>query len=148
MRNPIASLLLAVMPLVALAATPQTAVLDVQNMTCALCPVTVKKSLEQVSGVSQARIDFAKKTATVTFDADKTNASALVKGNYRRRLSLHGAQVTALRNSSRCSNARSAGTPGRSSCRRTPASSSTNASNAEPYCGRWPATASSALTAR
>jgi mercuric ion binding protein len=79
MRNPIASLLLAVMPLVALAATPQTAVLDVQNMTCALCPVTVKKSLEQVSGVSQARIDFAKKTATVTFDADKTNASALVK---------------------------------------------------------------------
>lgn len=80
MRNSIASLLLAVvMPSAALAATPQTAVLDVQNMTCELCPVTVKKSLEKVAGVSQARIDFAKKTATVTFDADKTNATALVK---------------------------------------------------------------------
>lgn len=79
MRNSIASLLLAAMPLAALAATPQTAVLDVQNMTCELCPVTVKKSLEKVAGVSQARIDFAKKTATVTFDADKTNAAALLK---------------------------------------------------------------------
>lgn len=79
MRHSIASLLLAVMPLATLAATPQTAVLDVQNMTCGLCPVTVKKSLEKVPGVSQARIDFGKKTATVTFDADKTNGAALVK---------------------------------------------------------------------
>ena len=31
------------------AATPQTAVLDVQNMTCSLCPVTVKKALEKVA---------------------------------------------------------------------------------------------------
>lgn len=79
MRNSTASLLLAITPLAALADTPQTAVLDVQNMTCGMCPVTVKKSLEKVPGVSQARIDFAKKTATVTFDADKTTASALVK---------------------------------------------------------------------
>jgi mercuric ion binding protein len=68
-----------VTPLIALGGAPQTAVLDVQNMACELCPVTVKKSLESVSGVSQARIDFAKKTATVTFDADKTNATAPVK---------------------------------------------------------------------
>jgi mercuric ion binding protein len=79
MRNFLAAALVALMPLAALAATPQTAVLDVQNMTCELCPVTVKKSLEKVPGVSQARIDFAKKTATVMFDADKTNATALVK---------------------------------------------------------------------
>ena len=79
MRIPLATLILALMPLAAPAATPQTAVLDVQNMTCNLCPVTVKKSLEQVPGVSQARIDFEKKTATVTFDADRTNAAALVK---------------------------------------------------------------------
>ena len=67
------------MPLAAFAATPQTAVLDLQNMTCALCQVTVKKSLEQVAGVSQARVDFTKKTAMVTFDADNTNATALAK---------------------------------------------------------------------
>lgn len=79
MRILLATALVALVPMAALAATPQTAVLDVQNMTCELCPVTVKKALEKVPGVSQARIDFAKKTATVTFDADKANAAALVR---------------------------------------------------------------------
>jgi periplasmic mercuric ion binding protein len=79
MRNLLAAVLVTLMPLAALAEPPQTAVLDIQNMTCGLCPVTVKKSLEKVAGVSQARVDFEKKTATVTFDADKTNAMALVK---------------------------------------------------------------------
>lgn len=79
MRNSLATLIVALLPFSAIAATPQTAVLDVQNMTCNLCPVTVKKSLEQVPGVSQAHIDFEKKTATVTFDADKTTATALIK---------------------------------------------------------------------
>ena len=79
MRNSLATLMVALMPFATLAATPMTTVLDVQNMTCNLCPVTVKKSLEQVPGVSQAQIDFEKKTATVTFDADKTTAAALVK---------------------------------------------------------------------
>lgn len=79
MRNLLSVALVALMPVLALAAPTQTAVLDVQNMTCGLCPVTVKKSLEMVAGVGQARIDFAKKTAIVTFDADKTNPTALVK---------------------------------------------------------------------
>ena len=79
MRNLLSAAVVTLVPLVALAAAPQTAVLDIQNMTCELCPVTVKKSLEKVAGVSQARIDFAKKTATVTFDADKTSATALTK---------------------------------------------------------------------
>lgn len=79
MRHTLAALLAALGPLAALAETPRTAVLDVQNMTCSLCPLTVKKSLEKVPGVSQAQIDFAAKTATVTFDADKTAKTALVK---------------------------------------------------------------------
>ena len=79
MRILLATALIALMPMAALAATPQTVVLDVQNMTCELCPVTVKKALEKVPGVSQARIDFAKKTATVTFDSDKSSATALVR---------------------------------------------------------------------
>jgi periplasmic mercuric ion binding protein len=79
MRRPLAALIVALLPLGALATSPQTTVLDVQNMTCALCPVTVKKSLENVPGVAQARIDFGKKTATVKFDAEKTTAAALVK---------------------------------------------------------------------
>lgn len=79
MRKSITSLLVALSPLDALAATPQTTTLHVQNMTCELCPITVKKSLERVPGVSQVRIDFAKKTATVTFDADQAQVSTLVK---------------------------------------------------------------------
>lgn len=79
MRNLLMATLVALVPTVTLADTLQTATLDVRNMTCELCPVTVKKSLEKVSGVSQARIDFAKKTATVTFDAEKTSTAALVK---------------------------------------------------------------------
>lgn len=65
-------------PLAAWAGTA-TAVLDVQNMTCSLCPVTVRKALEKVPGVAGAEIDFKHKTATVTFDADQVSAAALVK---------------------------------------------------------------------
>jgi periplasmic mercuric ion binding protein len=79
MRHSFVAALITLVPLVAFTAPPQTAVLDVQKMTCALCPVTVKKSLEKVPGVSQARVDFAKKTAIVTFDADKTSTTALTK---------------------------------------------------------------------
>ncbi len=42
--------------------------LDVQNMTCAVCPITVKKALEHVSGVQQVKVDYAGKSATVQFD--------------------------------------------------------------------------------
>lgn len=79
MRNLVATVLVALMPWAALAAPPQTAVLDVQNMTCALCPLTVKKSLEKVPGVSQVHVDYGQKTATVIFDADKTTTTALVQ---------------------------------------------------------------------
>lgn len=55
---------LAAFSLSALAAAPKTVTLDVKNMTCELCPITVKKSLEKVSGVSIVKVDFDKKTAT------------------------------------------------------------------------------------
>ena len=64
-------------PINALAGRAQTAVLDVQNMTCDVCPITVKKSLQSVSGVSDASIDFAKKTARVTYDPDKAKSDDL-----------------------------------------------------------------------
>ena len=67
-----------VLPFAALAADPKTAVLDVQNMTCSMCPITVKQALQKVPGVSEAKVDFEKKTASVRFDADKVGAAALV----------------------------------------------------------------------
>lgn len=81
MRTPLAYLLALSLwlPLAALAGTPRIAVLDVQNMTCSLCPITVKKSLQQVPGVAAAGVDFQHKTATVKYDADKVTTDALVK---------------------------------------------------------------------
>jgi periplasmic mercuric ion binding protein len=61
------------------AGTLQTVTLDVQNMTCAVCPITVKKALERVAGVTDAKVDFDKKTASVSFDPDKANLAALTK---------------------------------------------------------------------
>lgn len=70
---------LAALPLMAFAATPKTVTLDVKNMTCAVCPITVKKSLEKVSGVSAVKVDFDKKTAIVIYDPDKTRPEALTR---------------------------------------------------------------------
>jgi mercuric ion binding protein len=78
MRNILAALLIC-LPVSAFAATPQTAVLDVQNMTCSMCSITIHKALEKVPGVIAAKVDYDHKTATVKFDADKTNPPALVK---------------------------------------------------------------------
>lgn len=66
-------------PLAALAGTPQTVVLDMQNMTCSLCTVTVKKALEKVAGVANVQIDYNKRTATVKYDPDRASPATLVK---------------------------------------------------------------------
>ena len=63
----------------AFAGAPQTAVLDVQNMTCSLCPITVKKSLEAVPGVTDAKVNLGQRTATVKFDPDKASVATLIK---------------------------------------------------------------------
>lgn len=46
-------------------------------MDCPVCPITVKKALIKVSGVSQANVNFDRRQATVTFDDAKTNVEAL-----------------------------------------------------------------------
>lgn len=69
-------LLAAAMP--ALAAT-RTVTLDVPSMTCPVCPVTVKKALAAVPGVSRVDVVYAKREATVTYDGTKTTVSALTK---------------------------------------------------------------------
>ena len=64
---------------VAFAAPPKTAILAVENMTCGTCPITVKKALLRVPGVSSTSVDFDKKTATVIFDPDKATAAQLTQ---------------------------------------------------------------------
>lgn len=60
-------------------AASRTVMFDVQNMRCAVCPITVKKALEYVSGVHQVSIDYASKTATVQFDDSVTTADKLTE---------------------------------------------------------------------
>ncbi|RMU97091.1 hypothetical protein ALP20_200207 [Pseudomonas coronafaciens pv. coronafaciens] len=48
-------------------------------MTCAACPITVKKALTQVEGVTKTEVSFEKREAIVTFDDAKTNSEALTK---------------------------------------------------------------------
>ena len=55
----------------------QNVVLNVQNMTCSMCKYTIKKALSSVSGTENVSINFEDKTATVTFNPQKTNSSAL-----------------------------------------------------------------------
>jgi mercuric ion binding protein len=57
----------------------QSVMLDVQNMTCAMCPITIRKALQGVDGVQSAKVDFDSKTANVIFDPKKTNIENLIK---------------------------------------------------------------------
>jgi mercuric ion binding protein len=57
----------------------ETVVLDVKNMTCTFCPITVKKALQRVPGVTVAEVDLDKRTSRVTFDPERTSPAALTK---------------------------------------------------------------------
>jgi mercuric ion binding protein len=54
-------------------------VLSVPGMSCAACPITVKKSLRRVDGVIKADINLDSHIATVTFDDARTNIKALIQ---------------------------------------------------------------------
>lgn len=56
----------------------QAIILDVQNMSCGMCPITVRKALQNVNGVQSATVDFESKTAHVTFDPNKTDIETLI----------------------------------------------------------------------
>jgi mercuric ion binding protein len=60
-------------------AATQTVKLSVPGMTCAACPITVKKALSRVEGVSKTSVNLDKREAIVTFDDAKTNVQKLTK---------------------------------------------------------------------
>jgi mercuric ion binding protein len=57
----------------------QSVTLLVPTMNCPVCPITVKKALIKVAGVSTADVNFEKRQATVTFDDAKTSIEALTR---------------------------------------------------------------------
>ena len=58
-------------------AAERTVTLAVENMYCDSCPYIVKQSLAKVPGVEKVVVSFERKTATVTYDDQKTAPDAL-----------------------------------------------------------------------
>ncbi len=82
MKN-LKSSILVVVAMIALTApawaSEKTVTLNVSGMTCEACPITVKKALQEVPGVSKIDVLYEKKQVVVTFDDSKTNTDSLVK---------------------------------------------------------------------
>lgn len=72
----IASLILAV-NFAAAADGDQTATFDVEKMTCATCPIAVRKAMQRVNGVKEVNVDLDSKTAIVTYDDNVTTAAEI-----------------------------------------------------------------------
>jgi len=60
-------------------AASKTVTLSVPGMTCWACPITIKKALTELDGVTDTEVSFDKKEALVTFDDTKTSVSALIE---------------------------------------------------------------------
>ena len=63
-------------------AAVRTVTLSVPGMYCAVCPITMKKALEKVPGVTKVSASLEKKEAVVTFDDAKTSIRALENATF------------------------------------------------------------------
>ena len=63
-------------------AAEKTITLDVADMTCAACPITVKKALNKVAGVSKVNVSLERKQAVVTFDDSKAQLNTLLNATF------------------------------------------------------------------
>ena len=55
----------------------QTRSFSIEKMTCAACPLTVKKAMQGVDGVKTVDVDYDTKMAVVVFDPAATNADEI-----------------------------------------------------------------------
>jgi len=55
----------------------QSARFAVENMTCATCPITVRRAMMGVEGVKEVAVDYQAKTATARFDPTLTSIGAI-----------------------------------------------------------------------
>jgi mercuric ion binding protein len=60
-------------------AAQKTVTLAVPGMTCGACPITVKKALSRVEGVTRTEVDFDNKQAVVTFDDARVKVDQLTR---------------------------------------------------------------------
>ena len=55
----------------------QTVTFNIENMTCATCPITVRIAMQRVDGVQEVSVDLESNTATVIYDAAETTAAEI-----------------------------------------------------------------------
>jgi mercuric ion binding protein len=60
-------------------AAEQRVVLAVDNMTCASCPIVVKRILARVPGVRSVEVSYERKTATVAYDDRRVSVAELLE---------------------------------------------------------------------
>lgn len=56
----------------------RTVDLSVPGMTCPVCPITIKKSLEKVDGVKAVHVEYENKTTRVVYDDEATTVQRLL----------------------------------------------------------------------
>ncbi len=59
----------------------QEASFTVDKMSCATCPITVRKAMQRVDGVKEVNVDFDTKTATVLYDSILTDAKQIAEAS-------------------------------------------------------------------
>lgn len=55
----------------------QTAILNINGMTCMGCVTSIEKVLEKIAGVSDSDISLKKEQAKIQYDPEKTNINKL-----------------------------------------------------------------------
>lgn len=60
-------------------AATRTVTLAIPTMDCPVCPLTVKRALSKVPGVSQVTVTYEKRQAVVMFDDTKADVSTLTE---------------------------------------------------------------------
>lgn len=69
----VAVIVLLLLTVVYVEGAEQNVVMDIEGMTCPLCPLAIKKSLSGIEGVSDVEISLEKKKAWLTVEESVTN---------------------------------------------------------------------------
>ena len=56
-------------------------IFTVENMTCATCPITVRKAMSRVDGVQSVDVNFKAKTVTATYDPALADAAIIAEAS-------------------------------------------------------------------
>ena len=59
----------------------ETVTFDVEKMTCATCPIAVRKAMQRVDGVKNVEVSLENRLAVVTFDPRVTTVAEIGKAS-------------------------------------------------------------------